>query len=41
MTMADRIIVMRAGAMEQVGAPLELYDNPATSSLPASSARRR
>lgn len=28
MTMADRIVVMRAGIVEQVGTPLELYDNP-------------
>ncbi|MBI1292882.1 sn-glycerol-3-phosphate ABC transporter ATP-binding protein UgpC [bacterium] len=29
MTMADRIVVMQNGAIEQVGAPLELYDAPA------------
>lgn len=29
MTMADRIVVMRSGVIEQVGAPLELYDRPA------------
>ena len=29
MTLADKIVVLRAGAVEQVGAPLELYDNPA------------
>ncbi|RUS65030.1 sn-glycerol-3-phosphate ABC transporter ATP-binding protein UgpC [Pseudorhodobacter sp. E13] len=29
MTMADRIVVMKAGHVEQIGAPLELYDNPA------------
>ncbi len=29
MTMADRIVVMRDGNVEQVGAPLELYDGPA------------
>lgn len=28
MTMADRIVVLRAGAIEQVGSPLELYHNP-------------
>jgi multiple sugar transport system ATP-binding protein len=28
MTMADRIVVMRDGIVEQVGAPLELYDFP-------------
>jgi multiple sugar transport system ATP-binding protein len=29
MTMADRIVVMRAGVVEQVGTPLDLYDHPA------------
>jgi multiple sugar transport system ATP-binding protein len=29
MTMADRIVVLRHGRIEQVGAPLELYDRPA------------
>ncbi|EAR52875.1 putative sugar uptake ABC transporter ATP-binding protein [Oceanicola granulosus HTCC2516] len=29
MTMADHVVVMRAGVIEQQGAPLELYDNPA------------
>lgn len=28
MTMADRIVVMNAGHIEQVGSPLELYDRP-------------
>ena len=28
MTMADRIVVMRDGRVEQVGAPLDLYDRP-------------
>ena len=28
MTMADRIVVMHDGMVEQVGAPLELYDRP-------------
>jgi len=31
MTMADRIVVMRAGNIEQVGTPLEIYDTPANS----------
>ncbi|PWK64999.1 sn-glycerol-3-phosphate ABC transporter ATP-binding protein UgpC [Aminobacter sp. AP02] len=30
MTMADRIVVMNQGKILQVGAPLELYDRPAT-----------
>ena len=29
MTMADRIVVMQGGHVEQVGAPLDLYDRPA------------
>lgn len=29
MTMADRIVIMNAGVIEQVGPPLDLYDNPA------------
>ena len=29
MTMADRIVVLRAGVIEQIGTPLELYDGPA------------
>jgi multiple sugar transport system ATP-binding protein len=29
MTMADRIVVLRQGLIEQVGTPLELYDRPA------------
>jgi multiple sugar transport system ATP-binding protein len=28
MTMADRIVVMRDGIVEQVGSPLDLYDHP-------------
>ena len=30
MTMADRIIVMNAGRIEQIGTPAEVYHNPAT-----------
>ena len=30
MTMADRIIVMNAGRIEQIGTPAEVYRNPAT-----------
>ena len=29
MTMADRIVVMHDGVIEQIGSPLELYDSPA------------
>ncbi len=29
MTMADRIVVMHSGNIEQIGTPLELYDSPA------------
>lgn len=28
MTMADKIVVLQAGQIEQVGSPLELYENP-------------
>jgi ABC-type sugar transport system ATPase subunit len=31
MTMADRIVVLRAGRVEQAGSPLELYNTPANS----------
>jgi sn-glycerol 3-phosphate transport system ATP-binding protein len=30
MTLADRLIVMNAGAVDQIGPPLELYERPAT-----------
>ncbi len=29
MTMADKIVVLRLGKVEQIGAPLDLYNNPA------------
>ncbi|MES2844021.1 MAG: sn-glycerol-3-phosphate ABC transporter ATP-binding protein UgpC [Pseudomonadota bacterium] len=35
MTMADRIVVMQGGRIEQVGAPLDLYDNPANTFVAA------
>ena len=41
MTLADRIVVMNEGIVQQVGTPHELYDGPATCSWPASSARPR
>jgi multiple sugar transport system ATP-binding protein len=28
MTLADRVVVMRDGRIEQIGSPLEVYDNP-------------
>ena len=40
MTMADKIVVMHDGIVEQIGAPLELYDYRPTCSLPGSSARQ-
>jgi multiple sugar transport system ATP-binding protein len=30
MTMADRMVVMNAGRIEQIGAPLDVYDSPQT-----------
>ena len=30
MTMADKIVVLNAGRIEQVGSPMELYDKPTT-----------
>ena len=30
LTMADRIVVMKAGAIEQIGSPLEIYREPAS-----------
>jgi multiple sugar transport system ATP-binding protein len=35
MTLGDRIVVLRAGRMEQVGTPAELYDRPATTFVAA------
>jgi multiple sugar transport system ATP-binding protein len=29
MTLADKIVVMNAGRIEQIGSPMELYNNPA------------
>ncbi|MDR3438738.1 sn-glycerol-3-phosphate ABC transporter ATP-binding protein UgpC [Telmatospirillum sp.] len=29
MTLADKIVILRSGQVEQIGAPLDLYDNPA------------
>jgi multiple sugar transport system ATP-binding protein/alpha-glucoside transport system ATP-binding protein len=31
MTLADKIVVLRDGVIEQVGSPIDLYDNPANS----------
>ena len=30
MTLADMLVVMNAGKVEQIGAPLEVYERPAT-----------
>ncbi|NRB02867.1 MAG: sn-glycerol-3-phosphate ABC transporter ATP-binding protein UgpC [Rhodobacteraceae bacterium] len=29
MTLADRVVIMKAGVVQQVGTPVEIYDNPA------------
>ena len=34
MTMADRIVVLQEGSVEQIGSPLELYDSPAMNFVP-------
>ena len=39
MSMADRIAVMGAGRVQQVDAPVELYQRPRPASSPTSSAR--
>jgi ABC-type sugar transport system ATPase subunit len=31
MTMADRIVVLKSGAVQQIGTPMEIYRNPANS----------
>jgi multiple sugar transport system ATP-binding protein len=41
MTLADKIVVLNKGCIEQVGSPLELYHHPRNLSSQASSARRR
>ena len=41
MTLATRIAVMRAGVLQQLGTPAEVYNRPTTSSSRPSWARRR
>ncbi len=41
MSMADQVVLMRAGRIEQAGAPADLYLRPGTASPPRSSASRR
>jgi multiple sugar transport system ATP-binding protein len=41
MTLADRVVVMKGGVVQQVGSPTDIYDIPPTPSWPASSATRR
>ena len=41
MTMADRIVVMKHGEIQQVGAPLQLYDRPANLFVAGFIGRRR
>ena len=38
LSMADRVVVMNQGALEQVGTPREIYELPASPSSPTSSA---
>ncbi|WP_292647934.1 ABC transporter ATP-binding protein [Mesorhizobium sp.] len=40
MTMADKIVVMHDGIIEQIGSPLDLYDGPRISSLAVTELRR-
>ena len=40
LTMSDRVVVLNAGRIEQIGTPAEIYDKPASRSSPASSAGR-
>ena len=40
MTLADRIVLLSDGRIEQEGQPLELFEQPRRVSWPASSARR-
>jgi iron(III) transport system ATP-binding protein len=39
LSMADRVVVMNHGAIEQIGTPLEVYERPRRLSSPTSSAR--
>ena len=39
LSMSDQIVVMNAGAVEQIGTPEEVYETPAPPSSPISSAR--
>jgi ABC-type sugar transport system ATPase subunit len=41
MTLADRIVVLKDGYVEQVGSPMDLYCHPAISSWRSSSVRLR
>jgi multiple sugar transport system ATP-binding protein len=41
MTMGDRVAVLKDGLLQQCDAPRDMYDHPATSSSPASSAPPR
>ena len=41
MTLADRLVVMNAGRIEQIGTPLDVFEHRPRFSSPASSARRR
>ena len=40
LTMSDRIAVLQAGRIQQVGTPGDIYEQPSTRSWPTSWARR-
>jgi sn-glycerol 3-phosphate transport system ATP-binding protein len=41
MTLADVLVVMNNGLVEQAGQPLDIYEKPASTFVASSSARRR
>jgi ABC-type sulfate/molybdate transport systems ATPase subunit len=40
MTLADRVVVMKSGVVQQMGTPTDIYDRPANTFVAASSATR-
>jgi ABC-type sugar transport system ATPase subunit len=41
MTLAERLVALNAGRIEQFGTPIELYEGPATAFVATLSDRRR